>query len=162
MKGKHGESVAKAHRVSNWRLSDWFLTCATCFSFCLMSSLAFVFKHVWTALFFFFFKNVQATNQWGGKQMKEKWCFSWRGNGLWSRYWKVKHIAAVTSSDASFLLRTTDLITSGFALFDRFLKGVRTSESDAKMWLKPLQTAVYSVTHHCPPRSRWRDRHSQG
>lgn len=91
----------------------------------------------------FFFKNVQATNQWGGLglggQADKREMM--RGNKLWSWCWKVKYIAAVTSSDASFLLRTTDSVTSGFALFGRFLKWVQTSQSDAKMWLKPLQTA---------------------
>lgn len=160
MKGKHGESVPKAHRVSNWRLSDWFLTCATCFSFCLMSSLAFVFKHVWNA---HFFQKCSSYKPVGGREAdKRDDAFRGGGTNCGRDAAKGKYIAAVTSSDASFLLRTTDSITSGFALFGRFLKWVWTSESDAKLWLKPLQTAVHSVTHQCPPRSRWWDRHSQG
>lgn len=64
------------------QLTDWFLTCITCFTFCLISSLAFVFKYVRNS-HIPQMQNVQSKNQWGKQHIKDT---LWSGNVVAMNY----------------------------------------------------------------------------
>lgn len=142
MEWKHREGVQTAHAVSNWRLSDWFLTCATCFFFVWSHSLTLC-SNVWKAHIpqmyqsFFFFKPITSVKKNKKKKILKR-RYNRSGNELYSWCWKGKYIAADIWSDASFLLWSPYLVTLVLSLLHCLWK----SKSVAKMWLKPLQTSI--------------------
>lgn len=115
---KRSANTGKAFRrltLSLIGISDWFPPCATCFFFVwshyLTLCLNMFEKHIFhqcTSLLFFFkpITSVQKIK----KTLKKR--SNWSGNELYPWFWKGKYIAAVTSSDASFVLWSTNMVTS--------------------------------------------------